>query len=254
MNAQHAWQVAAFVILPYVALTVFVVGHVWRYRFDRFGWTSRSSQLYERRLLLIGAPLFHYGTLLAILGHATGLLVPKSWTTALGVPESAYSAFSKVAGTTAAVLVVIGLAVLTVRRARSDRVRAATSRIDWLAIGLLWAMIGLGVGVTVGYNVLGPGYDYRETVSLWMRGIFTLSPSVSDISAAPWIFQVHATMAWLFLALFPFTRFVHFWSAPVWYLTRPFVLYRRRRGEVVLSPGESRGWRTFGRSSAGPRL
>jgi transaldolase len=74
------------------------------------------------------------------------------------------------------------------------------------------------------------------------------------IAAAPWIFQVHATAAWLFLALFPFTRFVHFWSAPVWYLSRPFVLYRRRRGDVVLSPGESRSWQTFGRLNRGPRL
>ncbi len=254
MNAQHAWQVVAFVALPYAALTVFVVGHVWRYRFDRFGWTSRSSQLYERRLLLVGAPLFHYGTLLAILGHATGLLVPASWTAALGVPESLYSAFAKTAGTTAAVLIAAGLTVLTTRRVSSDRVRAVTTRVDWVAIALLWLMIALGVGVTVGYNVLGPGHDYRETVSLWLRDLFLLRPDVSDIAAAPWIFQVHATVAWLFLALFPFTRFVHFWSAPVWYLTRPFVVYRRRRGQMAISPGESGAWHTFGRSSTGPRL
>ncbi len=37
--------------LPYVALAVFVLGHVWRYRYDKFGWTTRSSQLYENRLL-----------------------------------------------------------------------------------------------------------------------------------------------------------------------------------------------------------
>ena len=254
MNATHGWQVAAFVILPYLALTLFVVGHIWRYKFDRFGWTSRSSQLYERRLLLIGAPLFHYGALLAILGHATGLLLPKSWTTALGVPESLYSLFSKVAGTTAAALIVVGLVTLTVRRVRNDRVRAVTSALDWVTITLLWVMIVLGVLVTVGYNVLGPGYDYRETVSLWMRGIFSLHPDVSDIAAAPWIFQLHATLAWLFLALFPFTRFVHFWSAPVWYLTRPFVLYRRRRAGLVLAPGESRSWQTSGRVNRGPRL
>ena len=41
MNAQHSWQIIAFVIVPYLALTVFVMGHIWRYRFDRFGWTSR---------------------------------------------------------------------------------------------------------------------------------------------------------------------------------------------------------------------
>jgi nitrate reductase gamma subunit len=247
MNAQHSWEIVAFVIVPYLALTVFVIGHIWRYKFDRFGWTSRSSQLYERRLLLIGAPLFHYGALLAILGHATGLLLPKSWTEAVGIPESLYSWFSKAAGTTAAVLIIVGLVILTVRRVGSDRVRPVTSAVDWVAVAILWVMIVLGAWVTIGYNLLGPGYDYRETVSLWLRGLFALQPDVSLIAAAPWIFQVHATVAWLFLALFPFTRFVHFWSAPVWYLTRPSLLYRRRKGEVALSRGESHDWQTLGR-------
>jgi nitrate reductase gamma subunit len=254
MNAEHAWQLVAFVIAPYLALAVFVVGHVWRYRFDRFGWTSRSSELYERRLLLVGGPLFHYGTILAILGHALGLLVPASWTAALGVPEGLYSGFSQVAGTTAAVLVVAGLVVLTFRRLSSDRVRLVTSPVDWAAVALLWVMIVLGVGVTVLYNLLGPGHDYRETVSIWMRGVFTLRPDVSAVAEAPWIFQVHATAAWAFLALFPFTRFVHFWSAPVWYLTRPFVLYRRRRNQLAVSPGESGSWQTYGRARSGPQL
>src|SRR3712207_5231503 len=33
------------------------------------GWTTRSSQLYESRLLRIGSPLFHFGILLVLLGH-----------------------------------------------------------------------------------------------------------------------------------------------------------------------------------------
>ena len=41
----------AFVILPYVCLAIFVVGHWWRYKYDKFGWTTRSSQLYEDNLL-----------------------------------------------------------------------------------------------------------------------------------------------------------------------------------------------------------
>ncbi|HEY3001772.1 MAG TPA: respiratory nitrate reductase subunit gamma, partial [Kribbellaceae bacterium] len=28
---------------------------VWRYRYDKFGWTTRSSQLYESRLLRIAS-------------------------------------------------------------------------------------------------------------------------------------------------------------------------------------------------------
>ena len=52
-----------WVIFPYICLTIFVVGHFWRYRYDKFGWTTRSSQLYEDRLLRLGSPLFHFGML-----------------------------------------------------------------------------------------------------------------------------------------------------------------------------------------------
>ena len=50
-------------ILPYVMVAVLVGGLIWRYRYDQFGWTTRSSQLYESRLLRIGSPLFHFGIL-----------------------------------------------------------------------------------------------------------------------------------------------------------------------------------------------
>ena len=76
-----------FVVVPYICLTTFVVGHVWRYRYDKFGWTTRSSQLYENRLLRIGSPLFHFGMLGVIGGHVIGLLVPEAWTVALGISE-----------------------------------------------------------------------------------------------------------------------------------------------------------------------
>ena len=33
-----------WVIVPYVCLAVFVVGHVWRYRYDKFGWPSPARQ------------------------------------------------------------------------------------------------------------------------------------------------------------------------------------------------------------------
>ena len=36
-------DVVLWVVLPYLFLTVFVLGHVWRYRYDKFGWTTRSS-------------------------------------------------------------------------------------------------------------------------------------------------------------------------------------------------------------------
>ncbi|HEU4752909.1 MAG TPA: respiratory nitrate reductase subunit gamma, partial [Armatimonadota bacterium] len=47
-----------WVAFPYFCLAVFVVGHVWRYRQDQFGWTSHTTQLLENRWLRWGSPLF----------------------------------------------------------------------------------------------------------------------------------------------------------------------------------------------------
>ena len=33
--------VLLWVVVPYVCLAFFVLGHVWRYRYDKFGWTTR---------------------------------------------------------------------------------------------------------------------------------------------------------------------------------------------------------------------
>ena len=35
-------------VVPYVTLAIVVVGTWWRYRYDKFGWTTRSSQLSSR--------------------------------------------------------------------------------------------------------------------------------------------------------------------------------------------------------------
>jgi nitrate reductase gamma subunit len=72
----------------YVSVTIFLAGHVWRYRHDQFGWTSRSTQLREHRLLAWGSPLFHYGAIVAIGGHVLGILILSSVTNAIGASTS----------------------------------------------------------------------------------------------------------------------------------------------------------------------
>lgn len=77
-------------VLPYVTIVLLVAGTAWRWRYDRFGWTTRSSELYESRLLRIGSPLFHFGLLFVIAGHVLGLVIPESWTFRAGVSEHGY--------------------------------------------------------------------------------------------------------------------------------------------------------------------
>ncbi|SHF85361.1 respiratory nitrate reductase subunit gamma [Streptoalloteichus hindustanus] len=231
----NAVDVVLWVVLPYVALTVFVLGHVWRWRTDQFGWTTHTTQLLESRWLRLGAPLFHLGLLLAIGGHAIGLLVPKAWTEALGVSEHTYHIVALGGGVLAAVLVVSGLVLLLARRLVNGRVRRTTTRMDKVLYLVLSAVIAFGTGGTVGRNLLGCGYDYRETIAVWFRGIFWFHPEPRLMVDVPLVFQLHALSALVLFGLWPFTRLVHVWSVPVAYLWRPYVLYRHRRPRLSAS-------------------
>ena len=46
-----AGDILLWVIFPYAAVAVFFTGLWWRYRFDQFGWTSGSTQIFEQRIL-----------------------------------------------------------------------------------------------------------------------------------------------------------------------------------------------------------
>jgi nitrate reductase gamma subunit len=241
------FQLFWWVILPYLAIATFIIGHIWRYRYDQFGWTSRSTELQEKKLLKWGSPLFHYATFAAIAGHVIGILIPERWTHDLGIPEKAYRWFSASAGTAAAIGVIVGVGILAGRRIFVPRVRATTSPVDWVALILLAIVIVIGIIETVGVGLLGGGYDYRQSVALWFRGLLVFSPDVQAIAHARLIYQIHATAAWAVIAVWPFSRLVHAWSYPVWYLWRPFIVYRSRVATRPNEPGTSgRRWRKIG--------
>ena len=165
-----------WIVIPYVAITIFILGHVWRYRRDQFGWTSRSTQLLERRMLKWGSPLFHYGALAAIGGHVLGILIPQSATSAIGIDEHAYHLISAIAGTLAGAAALLGLVILIYRRASVRRVAVTTSYVDLAVYALLLFVIALGMLDTLSHNVFasGNGYNYRHTVAIWFRGVFAL--------------------------------------------------------------------------------
>ncbi len=221
-------QLFVWLVLPYVSLTVFAVGHWWRYRRDQFGWTSRSSQLLESRLLAWGSTLFHYGALAVIAGHVAGILIPASVTSAVGISENAYHHLSGIAGGIAGLICLAGFGILTFRRTKIRRVRATTSMADVVVFVLLGFLIVLGDLLTFGYNVFGSGYDYRESVGPWFRTLF-YDPQPSLMADAPVGYQLHAAVPWMLYAVWPFSRLVHVWSYPLQYLGRPYILYRTRR-------------------------
>jgi nitrate reductase gamma subunit len=229
-----------FVVVPYVCLTTFVVGHLWRYRYDKFGWTTRSSQLYENRLLRIGSPLFHFGMLGVIGGHVIGLLIPQSWTDAVGIGEHMYHVAAVGGGLLAGVMTVVGMAILVYRRRTVGPVFSATTVMDKVMYAFLAVVIVLGMWNTIAGSILtiGGEYNYREGVSVWYRSFLAFQPDGDLMGEAPLGFQL--------FALWPFTRLVHVFSAPLGYFTRPYIVYRSRDDTRLGSHRPRRGWDRVG--------
>ena len=240
-------------VLPYLTIAVLVGGTIWRYRYDKFGWTTRSSQLYESRLLRIGSPLFHFGILLVLIGHIGGLVVPESWTEALGISEGLYHFNALLFGGIAGLCTLVGILILVYRRRRTGPVFMATTRNDKLMYVLLVGAIVLGLWTTlVSVGAGSEAHNYRETVSPWFRSIFTLRPDLEAMAEAPLQFKLHTLMGMALFALWPFSRLVHAFTAPLHYLFRPYIVYRSRDSVAGARPNRA-GWSPVGTRDRDPR-
>ncbi|CAI9402325.1 respiratory nitrate reductase subunit gamma [Aestuariimicrobium sp. T2.26MG-19.2B] len=237
-------------VLPYLTLLMLVGGLIWRRQYDAFGWTTRSSQLYESKVLRIASPVFHFSLLAVFGGHVVGLMVPKSFTDWIGLSQHNYHAGALYGGGLAGLGLVLGLALLVWRRRRTPAVFRATTWNDKIMYLVLALVVGLGLFATLtgGRTPSGAEHNYRETVSVWFRSLFTFQPDVDAMAASTWQFQAHVVIALLLIAGIPFTRLVHAFSAPVHYLFRPYIVYRSRDavGARRSATVKGRGWDPIG--------
>ncbi|WP_214370272.1 respiratory nitrate reductase subunit gamma [Pseudonocardia sp. H11422] len=236
------WQdVLLWAVLPYVMVVVLVGGTIWRYRYDKFGWTTRSSELHESRLLRIGSPLFHFGLLVVIIGHVIGLIIPKSWTDAAGLSQQAYHVQALLLGGIAGFCTLAGVAILIYRRRTTGPVFMATTRNDKLMYVVLVAAIVAGLATTLLGATGGEEHNYRLTVAPWFRSLFVLQPDIASMAGAGLAFQLHTLIGMLLFTIWPFTRLVHAFTAPLGYLFRPYIVYRSRQRGPAARPAP-RGW------------
>ncbi|KAB2867857.1 MAG: respiratory nitrate reductase subunit gamma [Bauldia sp.] len=228
---------AVFGWYPYVCLTVFLFGSLIRFDREQYTWRSGSSQLLRRRQLMWGSNLFHVGILVIFLGHFVGLLTPIWVFDALAISHGFKQMLAIVVGGVAGLFCLVGIALLTHRRLLDPRIRRTSSFGDIAILLLLFAQLLLGLAtipVSLGH------LDGGEMVKFmtWAQGILTLQPGASALVAdASPIFKLHLFLGMTIFLLFPFTRLVHIWSAPVWYLgRRGYQIVRTKRPEVAAVP------------------
>ncbi len=224
-----------FASFPYVAVVVAVIGSIARYRRDRFSFSSQSSQFLGNRALFWGSVSWHYGVILILLAHLLAVLFPGWWGVLIASPDRLY--VLEVIGLSLAVVTIIGLAILILRRLFNWRVFAVTTLLDWILLVALMAQIALGFWVALMYRW---GSDwYLHTAVPWLRSLVVLDPQIETVTALPWVVKLHMLGGFVLLALFPFTRLVHIVTAPVTYLWRPYqvVIWNRRPRSAATHPG-----------------
>jgi nitrate reductase gamma subunit len=215
-----------FIGIPYLAVSVAVLGTIVRYRTDRFSYTSQSSQFLENRALFWGSNAWHYGILLVLAAHLAPLIAPGWWSSLLGSTARLY--VLEATGIALAFLAGLGLLVLIGRRLANRKVLRVTSSSDWLLLAFLLFQVGLGAYVAIAYRWGGAWYPH--TVVPWLRSLITLHPDISTIAAMPWPVRVHAVSGFGLFVLLPYTRLVHAITYPLAYLWRPYqlVLWNRK--------------------------
>ena len=207
-----------FSAFPYVAIIVFIVGSIYRYRQKGFQVTSLSAQFLEGKHGFWGTVPFHFGILMIFLGHLVAFLFPKAVLAWNSDPVRLIA--HEGLGFTFAVALLVGLVVLILRRLLHPRLKVVTSRMDLLIEGVLLVQIILGCWIALGYR-WGSSW-FAADLSPYLWSIIKLNPQPEAVVAMPPVIKAHIIGAFSILLIFPFTRLVHILFAPFHYLWRPY--------------------------------
>jgi nitrate reductase gamma subunit len=223
-----------FVWYPYVCLSAFIFGSIIRFDREQYTWKASSSQMLRKKQLSLGSNLFHIGILFLLMGHTVGLLTPTALYTLVITPEQKQF-IAIIAGGVAGAICFVGLSLLLHRRLFDARIRQTSTYMDLGVLAILWIQLVLGL-VTLPYSFSHHDASVMLVLSHWAQGILTVQPvDAQTLQGLNWPYLVHLVLGMTIFLIFPFSRLVHIWSAPVWYLGRKgYQVVRTRR---VLTAG-----------------
>ena len=216
-----------FGIYPYLCLSVFLLGSLIRFDREQYTWRSGSSQLLRARQLRWGSNLFHIGILFLFAGHLVGLLTPHAvYELAIGAGTKQMLAI--VSGGIAGAICFVGLSLLLHRRLSDPRIRRTSNPMDIAILWLLWVQLVLGM-ITLPYSLAHRDGSVMVQLSEWAQHIVTFRGGAADfVAGVAWPYQLHVVLGLTIFLVFPFSRLVHVWSAPIWYVFRRPQIVRRR--------------------------
>lgn len=218
-----------FGIYPYLCAGVFFVGSLIRFDRDQYTWRSGSSQLLRARQLRWGSNLFHFSIIFLFFGHFVGLLTPH-WAYEWLIDPATKQVLAVVAGGIAGAFCFVGLSLLLHRRLFDLRIRRTSTAIDIAILALLWVQLVLGL-ITLPFSLEHRDGSVMLALSGWAQSIVTFRVGAADlVRGLAWPYQVHLVLGMTLFLVTPFSRLVHIFSAPMWYLFRSWQIVRVRGG------------------------
>ncbi len=212
---------------PYVALVLAIVVSILRFVWKPFSYSSLSSQFLENKQLFWGSGLWHWGIVWVLTGHLVAFLIPGQILAWNSTPFRLY--LLEFTGLTAALLALVGIVALMVRRHTSSRVKVVTTAMDWILLGVLLLQVTTGIDTALRYRWGSSWYASNAAPYLW--SLLSLSPRPELIIPLPWLPKIHILSGFSVILLIPFTRLVHFLVVPIFYYWRkPQVVIWNRRG------------------------
>ncbi|MBS4027692.1 MAG: respiratory nitrate reductase subunit gamma [Ignavibacteriales bacterium] len=205
-----------FVVLPYIALVIFLLVSIRRYLTQSFTFSSLSSQFLENQQHFWGLVPFHYGIIAIVTGHLIGFLIPREVLWWNSYPLRLY--VLEISAFIFGVLTLVGLTSIIIRRLTTPKIKMVSSTADWILFGIFIVQIVSGLSVAVFHSWGSSWFASSAVPYLW--SLATLSPDISYITAMPWMVKLHIVCAYVMIAFFPFTRLVHALVVPNPYLWR----------------------------------
>lgn len=216
-----------FGIYPYFAVTVMLIGSWARFDLSQYTWRTGSSQIMSKKNMRLGSNLFHLGMLGIIFGHLVGMFTPHA-VYSLFVSDETKQLAAIIGGGGAGALCLIGILMLMHRRWANPRVSHTSGPGDKIIIILLLTQLLLGLSsIFISVHHIDGVYDVA--FGDWAQNLAIFNPitAVQHLEGVPVLFKVHIFLGFTILLLVPFTRLIHVFSAPIWYLGRRYQIVRQ---------------------------
>lgn len=209
-----------FAVFPYVAIAIFIVGSIYRYKNKGFKVSSLSTQFLEGKKLFWGSQPFHWGLLVLFLGHLIAFLFPKTLIAFNGHPVRLL--ILEITSFAFGLSALLGLILLIRRRLTTQRLTVVANKMDMLVYVTLFVQIVSGLGIAL-FARWGSTW-FASSLTPYLRSVFAFNPDLNVVNAMPWFVQIHIISAFFIIAIIPFTRFMHFLVAPIDYIWRDYQL------------------------------